>query len=101
ELDPVSVVYNRNLAVSLYFARRYDEAIEQCEKTLKLDPNMATVYNWLSRAYEQKKLYDQAVEAYLKFWNPALPQWSVSDNEKYGPEGEPALRDAYRTPGWE
>ena len=87
ELDPVSVVYNRNVAVMLYFARRYDEAIEQCQKTLKLDPNMKTVFNWLSRAYEQKKEYDQAVEAYLKFW-------------EFEGETVAAYREIYATSGW-
>jgi eukaryotic-like serine/threonine-protein kinase len=88
ELDPVSIGHNRNVAVVLYFARRYDEAIDQCQKTLELDPNiMPTVYNWLSRAYEQKGLYDKAVEAYLKFW-------------RLSPEAEAVHREAYAKSGW-
>jgi serine/threonine-protein kinase len=90
ELDPVSVHYNRNLAMILYFARRYDEAIEQCQKTLELDPSMQTTYNWLWRAYGQKGLYDQAVEAYLKS-RLILQQ---------GPEAVTALRRAYAKSRW-
>ena len=87
ELEPASVLYNRNVAMNLYFARRYDEAIEQSLKTLELDPNMITAYRWLAKSYEQKKLYDQAVEAYLK-------------TAEFGPEVETAFREAYATSGW-
>jgi predicted Zn-dependent protease len=39
DLDPVSPVLNNNLAERLYLARRFDEAIEQCRKTLEMDPS--------------------------------------------------------------
>jgi eukaryotic-like serine/threonine-protein kinase len=91
ELDPISAYYNRNVAMILYFAHRYDEAIEQCQKTLELEPDMGTAYNWLWRAYEQKGLYDQAVEAYLKFYGPIKQQ---------GPEAVAAFRKVYAGSGW-
>ena len=87
ELDPVSAYYNRNVGMILYFARQYDEAIEQCQKTLELEPDMGTAYNWLWRAYEQKGLYDQTVDAYLKF-------------RRLTPEAEAAHREAYAKSGW-
>lgn len=90
DIDPLSVLYNRNLALALYFARRYDEAIEQCRKTLELEPGLPTAYRWLAMSYEQKGLYDQAVEAWLK-----TMQFTV-----YGPEAGAALREAYATSGW-
>ena len=30
------MLYNRNVALNVYFARRYDELIQQCQKTLEL-----------------------------------------------------------------
>jgi serine/threonine protein kinase/tetratricopeptide (TPR) repeat protein len=90
ENDPLSVLYNRQLAVALYFARRYDEAIEQCLKTLELEPGMPTAYFWLAKSYEQKGLYDQAVEAWLK----------TGQFSNHGPEAEAALREAYAESGW-
>jgi eukaryotic-like serine/threonine-protein kinase len=90
ELEPASVHYNRNVAMILYFARRYDEAIEQCQKTLELDPNMMTVYGWLAKSYEQKGLYDQAVEAYLK----------IEEFSGRGPETAAAFRATYAASGW-
>ncbi|HET9530099.1 MAG TPA: protein kinase, partial [Blastocatellia bacterium] len=91
ELDPVSPYYNRNVGMILYFARRYDEAIEQIQKTLELEPEWGVAYNWLWRAYEQKGQYDQAVEAFLKFYGPINQQ---------GPEAAAALREVYARSGW-
>ncbi len=90
ELEPTSVFYNRNVALNLYFARRYDEAVEQSLKTLELDPIMPTAYAWLAKSYQQKGLYDQAVDAYLKN-GPFL---------NLGPEAQVALKDAYAKSGW-
>jgi TolB-like protein len=90
ELEPVSVIYNRNLAMSFYMSRRYEEAIEQCLKTLELDPNMSTAYGWLAKSYERKGLYDQALEAYLK-----SGEFSVK-----GSDAAVALRNAYVGSGW-
>jgi tetratricopeptide (TPR) repeat protein len=50
----------------LYFARRYDEAIEQGRQTLELDPNYATAYRILGWAYEETGLYDEAISAHLR-----------------------------------
>jgi tetratricopeptide (TPR) repeat protein len=57
-----------------------------------LEPDLVTAYNWLWRAYEQKGLYDQSVEAFLKFYAPIKQQ---------GPEVEAAFREAYARSGWE
>jgi tetratricopeptide (TPR) repeat protein len=75
----------------LYFSRQYDEAIEQCRKTLELDQNMETAYPWLVGAYEQKKLYDQSVAAHLK-------KREVSGAS---PEELKSLRETYAASGWE
>src|SRR5207245_3776041 len=90
ELEPTSVLHNRNVALNLYYARRYDEAIEQCRKTLELEPIMPTAYSWLAKSYEQKGHYDQALEAYLK-----AGEFSI-----HGPEAGAALREAYAASGW-
>jgi serine/threonine protein kinase len=37
DLDPVSPVMNHNLAEQLYYAKRFDEGLEQCRKVLEID----------------------------------------------------------------
>ena len=39
ELEPLSPLVNGSVAHTLYLARRYDEAIAECEKSLEVDPN--------------------------------------------------------------
>jgi tetratricopeptide (TPR) repeat protein len=46
ELDPLSVVINADLGVTLFYAHRYDESAKQLRKTLELDPtSFYTRYN--------------------------------------------------------
>jgi tetratricopeptide (TPR) repeat protein len=40
-LDPLSLIINTDMAQILYFARRHEEAVTQCSKTLQMDPSFA------------------------------------------------------------
>jgi serine/threonine-protein kinase len=66
ELDPLSVIINFELAQAFYHARDYDNAIEQGQKTLELDPNFPPLYAYLPAAYEQKGMYAEAIAGYQK-----------------------------------
>jgi tetratricopeptide (TPR) repeat protein len=46
DLDPLSLIINVAVGWALYFARRYDESIEQLRRTVELDPNYAVTY-WI------------------------------------------------------
>ncbi len=54
QLDPLSAVFNAFVGASLYFARRYDEAIEECRKAIDLHPDFGVAHWYLGRAYLQK-----------------------------------------------
>ena len=54
ELDPLSLIVDANLTRSLYWARRYDEAIAQARKTLQLDPHFGVALFWLEGALRHK-----------------------------------------------
>ena len=64
ELDPLSLVIHADVALLLYYARRYDEAIEQSAKTLELEPNFALAHYYQGFAYERKAMYADALRAY-------------------------------------
>lgn len=61
QLDPLSLPISSSLGWALYSARRYDEAIEQCERTIKVDPNFARTHLYLGEVYVQKGMYDHAI----------------------------------------
>jgi DNA-binding winged helix-turn-helix (wHTH) protein/TolB-like protein len=90
EIDPLSLPANRDLGQVLFFSGQYDPAIKQLLKAHDLDPNFATVHHFLSRCYESKGLYQQAVDADLE-----------SRRETgYAPAAMESLRNAYRKTGW-
>ena len=61
ELEPLSLPVNVQVARILYFAREYDEAIEQCRKTIELDPNFAGAYLFRGRSYKEKLMFREAL----------------------------------------
>jgi serine/threonine-protein kinase len=63
--DPASVLANRDKAVVLLLAQRYEECVEQCRRTLELDPYAAFAHDLLGLAYERLNRPEQAVEAYI------------------------------------
>jgi TolB-like protein/Tfp pilus assembly protein PilF len=54
ERDPLSGVIAGELGGALYHARRYDEAIAQCEEAIKLEPLNALSYLYMAQAWNQK-----------------------------------------------
>jgi tetratricopeptide (TPR) repeat protein len=66
QLEPTSLVMNSFMGATLYFAGRYDEAIEQCRWTIEMDPNFAVAHWHLGLAYEQKEMFDEAIAEFQK-----------------------------------
>jgi len=62
ELDPLSLTINEDLGVTYYYARKYDQAIEQQQKGLDLDPNYFFGHVRMGQAYEQKGMYKESIE---------------------------------------
>src|SRR5215207_4367616 len=60
-LDPLSPVSYADLVRALYFARRYDEAVEANRKAREMDPNFAIAHLVAGAAYEQKGKYEEAI----------------------------------------
>lgn len=67
EIDPLSLILNRQYGASLLFARQYDAAIEQMKKTVELDANFAVGHSTLSVAYRMKGDYAESVEELARF----------------------------------
>ncbi|MGZ8831613.1 MAG: winged helix-turn-helix domain-containing protein [Thermoanaerobaculia bacterium] len=63
-LAPLSLPINVQAARILFFAGEYQAAIEQCRKTIDLDPDFAGAYLFLGRIDTQKGLYREALAAF-------------------------------------
>jgi TolB-like protein/Tfp pilus assembly protein PilF len=66
ELDPLSEQSNLSLAFEYYWARDYDHAIEQANKTLAMGPSYWQANIALANAYEQKGNYKQAMSEWIE-----------------------------------
>ena len=89
-LDPTSSIIGLDVARTFYYARQYEQAVEQCLKVLEMDPDFYRISDWLSLAYERQKLYDKAFEATLK----SMAARGVS------PEEMTEFKKAYAASGW-
>ena len=65
-MDPLSIPLSNDLAGAYYLARRDDEAIKQCQKSIEMDPSQSGNYAGLGAMYEQKEMYTEAIAAYQK-----------------------------------
>jgi DNA-binding winged helix-turn-helix (wHTH) protein len=60
-LDPVSPAVNVEAAWTLYLARDFAGAHEQCWKVLALEPSFGAAQHVLGLVYEQMRMYEEAV----------------------------------------
>jgi tetratricopeptide (TPR) repeat protein len=73
-LDPVSSVISSNTGQILYFARRYDQAIEELQKARGLDPNFYQIRNILGIAYVLTGAYDEAIAEFNRAIDSGNPE---------------------------
>ena len=66
ELDPLEPGLKANVGVICYFGRRYDRAIKELKELLEKDPEFSTAHWGLGLAYEQKKMYAEAIAEFEK-----------------------------------
>lgn len=62
--DPVSPVFYTSRLEAFYYARDFDAAIAQAQRTLEHYPNFFLFRFWLGSAYREKKMYPQAIEQF-------------------------------------
>jgi tetratricopeptide (TPR) repeat protein len=68
DLDPVSLPHNQGAVYIFYFARRYQDALNQCRTTIDLDRNFAGGHWRLFEVYTQLGRYDEAVSELETAW---------------------------------
>lgn len=93
ELDPYSIPINADMGQMFYFAQEYDQAIDQCQKTIAMDPDFLNAHIYLYKAYTERGMYDRAVAEYFKI------QKLAGGNLLYSPAAEESLRKGYAEGG--
>jgi len=63
ELDPLSLIIRAVAGRTYYCARKYDQAVEELEKTLQTDRSFGPASAFLSQAYLKKGLHSEAILA--------------------------------------
>jgi TolB-like protein/Flp pilus assembly protein TadD len=63
ELDPLALSLNAFMAMTYYFGREYDRAIEHGSRTIDLDPNFFPGYFYLGIASQMNGQFAEAVKA--------------------------------------
>ena len=66
ELDPVSPLFKAVRAENSYYARKYDQAIQQANETLAESPGFWLARFWLGSAYREKGMYAEAIEQFRR-----------------------------------
>lgn len=66
ELDPASPSASHLLSVQYFVARKFDQAIQECHRTLAMAPDLFLVYVVLAQANAGKGLYREAMDSLEK-----------------------------------
>jgi TolB-like protein/DNA-binding winged helix-turn-helix (wHTH) protein/Tfp pilus assembly protein PilF len=64
QIDPLSPIIGAIVSEMYYFARQYDQAINEAQKTLDLEPEFVPALERLGWAYEQKTMYREAIQVF-------------------------------------
>jgi DNA-binding winged helix-turn-helix (wHTH) protein/TolB-like protein/Flp pilus assembly protein TadD len=88
ELDPSSLTINAGKGRLYYYSRQYDKAIQQTLNISAIEPDDRSLSNVLFDAYEQKQMYAEALELFIK-------------GHDLKPEKAEELRSILKEAGWE
>lgn len=75
ELDPVNPLFKGLYGMCLNYSRKYPEAIDLLNNTLKTSPNDPVALSTLRSAYHNNKEYDKAYETFIRSYE------AVNDDE--------------------
>ena len=63
EIDPLNSAVNTCLGATLYYERRYEEAVDELQKAIELDPSFPVAYYYRGRACLGQGRYAEATSA--------------------------------------
>jgi TolB-like protein/Tfp pilus assembly protein PilF len=79
-LDPRSAIIKAAAGMNYAYARRFDQALDECRRALELNPTMFQAHRIMRWVYQAMGRYDDAFTAYLKekeFSDVTEEEWLV------------------------
>jgi serine/threonine-protein kinase len=65
-LDPVSSIISRDIAVTHYYKRDLEAALEQCDHTIEQNPHFSAAYWTLGLVQDQRGDFEEAIAAFRR-----------------------------------
>jgi TolB-like protein/Tfp pilus assembly protein PilF len=65
-LDPVSSIISRDLAVTHYYKRDFELALEQCDHTIEQNPHFSAAYWTLGLVQDERGDFEEAIAAFQR-----------------------------------
>jgi len=93
ELDPFSLAIGTDYGIALFYARQYDQSIDQLKKLIDIDPNYVRIYTYLARVYQTTGQFEDALSAHEK------RLLLMGEDPQEISKGKQALLNAYRASG--
>src|SRR5437667_371173 len=59
--NPLDISASGELSCAAYYARRYDEAIDYSQQTMRMDKGFVNAHYYSARALGQKQMYQEAI----------------------------------------
>ena len=68
EVDPLSPAISSDVGISWFYARDFDRAIAELQKSIAADPSFSRTYHYLAGVYAHVGRYADAVEEHQRGW---------------------------------
>jgi TolB-like protein/DNA-binding winged helix-turn-helix (wHTH) protein len=68
EMDPLSLIVSSEMGQMLFYARHYDQAIQQLRATINLDPDFPASHYFLIRIYQARGMHEDAYKESFVLW---------------------------------
>jgi serine/threonine-protein kinase len=65
-LDPVSSIIARDIAVTHYYKREFELALEQCDHTIEQNPHFSAAYWTLGLVQDEREDFEEAIAAFQR-----------------------------------
>jgi serine/threonine-protein kinase len=90
-LDPVSSIISREIALTHYYRREFDLALEQCDHTIAQNPHFSAAYWTLGQVQDEREDFEEAIAAFQRAiqLSPPSPRILGSLGRTFARAGKP------------